>query len=272
MSFINIFVTKNAYINIKNNQLYLENNGRIADFPLEDVNAIMIENLSTTITTYSLSKFAEYGILVYICNQTHLPCGIVLPYMEHYQTKSQYDLQINISKPLKKQLWQTLIKNKIKNQNDVLNMCGGKDELRPLFEKVLSGDSKNNEAKASLIYFKKLFGRDFVRRDEIPINIFLNYGYSIIRGLIARSVVVHGLTPFLGLFHCNAYNQFNLADDLIEVFRPIVDLFVKVKLENAFELTTQIKGELFGILNIDVRIEGQKNTINNAWTCLSKVM
>ncbi len=264
MPFINIFVSKNAYIYTKNNQLYLENNGDKVDYPLEDINAIMIENLNTTISTYSLSKFAELGILVYVCDQTHLPCGVMLPFMKHYQTVSQYEFQVNASKPLKKHLWQTIIKNKIKNQNDVLNLCGGKDELKALFESVASGDSTNNEAKASLIYFKRLFGSEFVRRKDCSTNSFLNYGYSILRGLISRSIVMHGLTPFLGLFHHNVYNQFNLADDLIEVFRPVVELYVKIRLKNEQELTTKIKGELFGIINIDVKIENQKQTVSNA--------
>ncbi len=264
MAYINIFVSKDAYVYTKNSQLFFENEEKKVDYPLEDINCVMIENLNTTISTYSLSKFAEFGILVFICNQNHLPCGVVLPFMEHYQTLSQFEFQNNLSKPLKKQIWQTIIKNKIKNQNDVLNMCGGCDELKQLQDSVVSGDATNNEAKASLIYFKKLFGNGFVRRDDNVINAFLNYGYSIIRGLIARSVVVHGLTPFLGIFHSNSYNQFNLADDLIEVFRPLVDLFVKIKLDSELELTTEIKAKLFGVLNIDVIVDNQKQTVNNA--------
>lgn len=264
MGYINVFVSSDAYIYVKNNQMILENNNNKLDYPIEDINAVMIESLNTTISTYTLSQFSENGILVYICNKNHLPCGIVLPYVEHYQTLSQFNLQTGLSKPLQKQLWQSIIKNKIKNQNDVLNACGVYDKLKPLADSVLSGDSTNNEAKASLIYFKELFGKKFVRRDDNIINSYLNYGYSILRGLIARSIVVHGLIPFLGLFHSNAYNQFNLADDLIEIFRPIVDMFVKFKLLNEFELTPKIKAEIFTILNIDVIIDNQKQTVNNA--------
>lgn len=264
MGYINIYVSKDAYIYVKNSQLFLENKDKLIDYPLEDINSIMIENLNTTISTYTLSKFAELGILVYVCNQVHLPCGVILPFCEHYHTLSQYNFQVSISKPLQKQLWQDIIKNKIQNQNEVLNICGGNDRLKFLYEGVLSGDSSNNEAKASLIYFKELFGKEFVRRDNNNINVFLNYGYSVIRGLIARSIVVHGLTPFLGLFHSNNFNQFNLADDLIEIFRPLVDLFVKIKLIDKTELNSYIKAEIFGVLNIDVLIDGQKQTVNNA--------
>ncbi len=264
MGYINIFVSKDAHIFVKNSQLILENIEKTVDYPLEDINSIMIEDLSTTISTYTLSQFANNGILVYICNQNHLPCGVVLPFCGHYHTLSQYNYQAGISKPLQKQIWQSIIKNKIKNQNEVLNYLGKKDILKEIYESVSSGDRSNNEAKASLIYFKELFDRGFVRRDDNPINAFLNYGYSIVRGLIARSIVAHGLMPFLGIFHSNNYNQFNLADDLIEVFRPLVDLFVKINLSQEEEMSPRIKSELYGIINIDVVIDGQKQTLNNA--------
>ena len=265
MGYINIFVSKDAHVFVKNNQLFLENNDNRVDYPLEDMNSIMIENLGTTISTYTLSKFAEYGILCFICNQNHLPTGVVLPFCEHYQTLSIFKNQVEATKPLQKQLWKTIIENKIGNQNEVLNICGGADSLKKLKETVLSGDSTNNEAKASLLYFKELFGKDFVRRDDnVSINGFLNYGYSIVRGFVARSIVVHGMQPFLGIFHSNQYNQFNLADDLIEIFRPIVDLYVKIYLSHEKELSTKIKSELFNIINLDVMIDGQIQPLSYA--------
>ncbi len=265
MGYINVYVSSNAHLFVKNSQLFLENETAKVDYPLEDVNCVMIENLNTTISTYTLSKFAENGILCFICNQNHLPSGVVLPFCEHYQTLSHFNNQISASKPLQKQLWQKIIKNKIKNQNDVLNMCGGNDSLMFLQESVLSGDSSNNEAKASLIYFKELFGKEFARRDDsIGINACLNYGYSIVRGFVARSIVVHGMQPFLGIFHSNQLNQFNLADDLMEIFRPVVDLYVKVYLSDVKELTPQIKAELLNLMNYDVLIDGQKQTVSYA--------
>jgi len=257
-------VSNKARIFVKNNQLYLENENNKVDYPLEDVNAVMVENLETTISTYTLSKFSEYGILAFICGSTHIPCGVLLPFCGHYQTLSQHELQMNISKPLQKQLWQAIIKNKIGNQNDVLNICGGEDDLKILQEKVQSGDSGNFEAKASLIYFKKLFGNKFIRRNENPINSFLNYGYTIIRGAVAREVVVCGLMPFLGINHHNQFNQFNLADDLMEVFRPIVDLYVKIYLIDEKDLNTDTKYKLFNLLRYDVVIDEQKQTLSHA--------
>lgn len=264
MGYINIFVSNDAHICVKDNQLTLQNKFQKVDYPLEDINSIMIESLATTLSTYTLSKFAEYGICCFVCNQNHLPNGVLLPYCEHYQTLLQYNTQISTPKPLQKQLWQTIIKNKIQNQNLALEFVGKKDLLKNLQQSVLSGDSTNNEAKASLIYFKELFGDYFKRREDNNINAFLNYGYSILRGVIARTITVHGLMPFLGVFHCNQYNQFNLADDMIEVFRPIVDLYVKTQLFDVKNLDTQTKGELFGLLNYNVLVEGQIQTVSYA--------
>ena len=169
-----------------------------------------------------------------------------------------------MSKPLQKQLWKNIIENKIKNQDRVLNLIGKNGVLKELGDTVLSGDSLNNEAKASLIYFKELFGENFIRRDEEnSINAFLNYGYSIIRSFIARSIVSHGLMPFLGVFHCNQYNQFNLADDLVEVFRPLIDLFV-IKNYKGQILDSKEKAKLLNLVNYNVLIEGQIQTLSYA--------
>lgn len=265
MGYINIFVSSEANLSIKANQLVLKNSTDEIDYPIEDVNSIMVENQYSNLSTFTLSKIAQHGILLYVCDSSHLPCGVMLPFCQHYQTLSCFNFQNDCSKPLKKQLWQTLIKNKIANQNDVLNMCGGGDELKPFINKVLSGDSSNIEATASLIYFKNLFGKDFKRRDDgTAVNDFLNYGYAIIRGFVARSIVVHGLTPFLGINHKNQFNQFNLADDLMEVFRPIVDLFVKVELSDEPKLSRDAKRKLFGIINIEVLVGNQRQSLSYA--------
>lgn len=265
MGYINIFVNNKAKLTIKNNQLFLQGETKQADYPLEDVNCVMIDNPNSAVSFATLSKLAEYGILTYVCNDSHLPNGVMLPYYNHYQTLAVYNKQIAMSKPLQKSLWQTIIKNKIQNQNIVLNLLGHKDKLKFLANNVLSGDTTNNEAKASAIYFKLLFGKDFSRKnDKMAINSMLNYGYAIVRGIVARSVVCHGLLPFLGIFHHNQFNQFNLADDLIEVFRPLVDLFVSTELKDRTELDSKTKFSLCDLINYDVIFDGKKQTLNNA--------
>lgn len=265
MGYINIFVNSEAKINIKNNQLTLKSADKSVDYPLEDVNSVMIDNPNTVISFSTLSKLAEFGILAYVCDEKHLPNGVLLPFYNHYQTLTIYNYQIDMPKPLQKNLWQTIVKNKISNQNEVLNLIGCRDKLKPLSSTVLSGDSSNNEAKASAIYFKSLFGKNFTRKNELlSINSMLNYGYAVVRGCVARSVVTHGLLPFLGIFHHNQFNQFNLADDLMEIFRPLVDLFVKCELKDKLELTPAVKFSLCDLINYDININGQKQTLNNA--------
>lgn len=264
MGYINVFVSKEANISIRNNQLTLISKDKKMDYPLEDMNSLMIENLQTNLSTYVLSKLSEYGIITFICDSSHLPCGIILPFCQYYQTLSNFEYQLNASRPLQKQLWKTLVKNKIANQNQVLNICGGNDNLKTIYDKVLSGDTTNCEAQASVIYFKELFGKNFKRREDNNINAFLNYGYSIIRGFVARTICAHGLQPFLGVNHKNQFNQFNLADDLMELFRPLVDLFVKVHLAEETELSSYIKGRLYNIINLEVDVNGQKQAVSYA--------
>ena len=264
MAYINIFVTKDAHINIKDRWVVLKNPQKSCEYPLEDINSVMIENLTSTISTYTLSKFAENNILVFVCDSSHLPSGLLLPFSSYYRPFAVYKNQISISKPLQKQLWQQIIKNKINNQNEVLNRFGNKDALKKYLDNVLSGDNKNSEGVASQVYFRKLFGKDFTRDNDDIINALLNYGYSIIRGFVARSVTVHGFIPFLGLFHKNEFNAFNLADDLMEVFRPLVDLFVKTNFSEIKNFSSLEKSAIYNIINIDVDIEGQKQSVCNA--------
>ncbi len=264
LGYINIFASSKAHVSVKNEQLVLTNEQKQIDYPLADVSSVMLENRESSISIYALSKLATYNILVFICDETHLPNGVVLPYNSYYQTLTQYNLQMKMPKPLQKQLWQALVKNKIANQNQVLNLCGGYDELKPLIGAVLSDDSTNVEAKASLVYFKALFGNQFVRRDDNVINACLNYGYAIIRGFMARSITAHGLLPFLGIHHANQLNNFNLADDLMEVFRPVVDLFVKQKLSAVIELTPAVKAELYNLMNVEVSVGRARYSLDYA--------
>ena len=265
MAYINVYVSTGANIFIKNKQLYLQNKQLEQTYPLEDVNSVIIENLQTTITTYTLSQFAKYKILCFVCDSSHLPTGVVLPFCNQYQTLTNYNYQTEIAKPLCKQLWKQIIENKIKNQNYVLKYFKKEADLTFLQESVLSGDSNNNEAKASLIYFPNLFGVDFVRRNDAdPINAFLNYGYAILRGFIARSIVAHGLMPFIGIFHANQFNQFNLADDLIEVFRPVVDMYVAKNFNSSVIMNSLTKAQIYNLVNCNILVDGNKYSISYA--------
>lgn len=263
MGYINIFVSRNATINIKNKQLFLRADSDETSYPVEDINSVMIENLQTIISTYTMSYLAQNNVLVYFCDEKHLPCGCVLPYNNFYKPLEIYQAQVNMPKPLQKQLWQTVIKRKIKNQAAVLKMCcKNNSRVSAYIASVQSADSTNAEGSAANAYFKELFGNTFSRDNEIDINAFLNYGYTIIRSAIARDIVSKGLTPFLGINHKNKLNAFNLADDLIECFRPTVDLYTYEHREDKFDM--KHKADLYNLLNHDVMVNNAKYSISYA--------
>ncbi|MDN5278712.1 MAG: CRISP-associated protein Cas1 [Clostridiales bacterium] len=226
--------------------------------PLEDISSIIIENLQTSISGKLLSDLAESGISLFTCNDKHTPNGVLAPFMCHSRQLAVARLQLEISEPFKKRLWKSLVVGKILNQARCLDLAEkeGAKTLRSVSESVLSGDSDNREAYAAKLYFEFLFGNQFKRGDEDCINAYLNYGYAIYRGIIARHLSSHGLIPCFGIFHRSTQNPFNLADDLIEPFRPIIDLYVATKMSGS-ELTPDKKRELVSTLNLLTRVKKQ---------------
>lgn len=262
MAFLNLFVGSECKIRIKNGQLVLKNDVKQEDFPVEDINAVIIENLQTNVSLYTLSFLAKNNVAVFVCDEQHLPCGYFLPFNSHYNQTKMFKIQTDLPQPLKKQLWQEIVRHKIANQNACLLLCRRRGVLEDLIKQVKSHDNTNVEAVAANKYFKMLFDAKFSREKECDINSALNYGYSILRGVIARNIVAHGLLPFLGLKHSNVFNNFNLADDLIEVFRPFVDLFVYQNSEMPFD--TNYKMKLLNLLNYDCKIANGNYTISYA--------
>ena len=262
MAFYNLFVANDAHISVKNNQLKLKNKEKEETYPIEDINSIVLENLQTNITTYTLSKLAQSKVVVYFCDEKHLPCAYLLPYYSHFSQSKTFETQINLPVPLRKNLWKEIVRHKIQNQNICLKLCGKKEMLTPYLKKLKSDDASNMEAVSASVYFKELFGDKFTREQDNSINSALNYGYAIIRGAVARSIVGHGLLPFIGLKHSNTFNNYNLADDLMEVFRPYVDLCVFENYDLKFNL--DYKAMLYNLLNCDCEIGGAKYTLSYA--------
>lgn len=264
MGFINVFVASDAHISVENRQLVLSGEKQMR-FPLEDINSVVIENRNTQLTTCAISEIAAAGGVLYVCDDKHLPTTVVLPSSTHYRKLKAVRAQINASKPLVKQLWQKIVKAKIVNQAECLRLCG-KPEYEKVFalsKRVLSGDSENREAEAVAVYFKALFGKDFVRAAENNINFTLNYGYAVMRGLVARTIATHGFEPSLGIFHCNELNPFNLADDLMEPLRPIVDLFAFAH-SPEYASESLYKKEICNLMNCDVNSGGERHGVVNA--------
>ncbi|MDR2033893.1 MAG: type II CRISPR-associated endonuclease Cas1 [Helicobacteraceae bacterium] len=237
-----------------------------ATVSFEDIAVIILNHRQITITHPVLSACSEYGIALFSTAENGLPNGVFLPFSAFSRTSKMLRLQLNVAKPIAKRAWASIVKAKIINQAKTLALMGkNADRLFVMSEKVRSADADNMESQAASFYFAELFGDHFNRRNENAINSALNFGYAIFRGAIARNLVAHGLNPELGLFHHSELNAFNLADDLIEPFRPIVDLwvakeiFAKNRSFNAPE-----KAALVTLLNADVQMSNGKTAAINA--------
>lgn len=261
-----ILVTREASIHQRNSQLYISTETDI-HVPIEDVDVLVIENQAVNITQKVLSSLVDNGSLVIICDSNHMPNGILMPYCATVRRLSTIRLQFEQPKPKIKRLWQLIVKQKILNQGSCLKYSNLSDVISVFSNSVASNDKDNIEAIAARKYFKILFGKFFARRDcTNNVNAILNYGYSIFRACISRSLSIHGLEPCLGIFHHSELNPFNLADDLIEPFRPIIDLYVSNELikNNDIELNPNVKKDLISLLTFDVEIDGAFQPISYA--------
>jgi CRISPR-associated protein Cas1 len=218
-----------------------------------------------------MAKLLENNTALITCNQKHHPIGLQLCLDGHTLQSQKFKVQIAASAPLKKQLWQQTVVAKIQNQAALLSAERAESKyLVKLADTVKSADSTNNEAKAALYYWKHIFPDflQFTRDPEgMPPNNLLNYGYAILRAIVARSLVASGLLPTLGIFHRNQYNAYCLADDIMEPFRPFADQVVCkiIRMNGKFlEMTPAMKTDLLSIPAMDVMIDGQKSPLMNA--------
>lgn len=261
MQFRNIFISNPAALSIRDGQLAIRQDN-IVTLPLEDISGILIDSPQVSITAYTLSQLALQGTTVYFTDQKHLPAALLLPMNQFSRQKKMLMQQFEMSKPLKKQLWQSIVRQKIRNQAICLELMDqdGSGALYEMVDHVRSGDSSNVEATAAAFYFKHLFGSEFTREQESLVNAMLNYGFAILRGAIARNLVVHGLEPCLGIHHHSELNRFNLADDLIEPYRPLVELYTAscVSAHDSGDLTPKLKQSLFSLTNYLVQQSGKR--------------
>ena len=262
-----------AYLKTKNEQLLIELDEmeEPKTVPIEDIGLVILDHQQITITQAVMAKLLQNNTALITCDHTHHPVGLQLCLDWHTLQSQKFKAQINASSPLKKQLWQQTIMRKIENQAVLLAIERAENKyLLNLAATVKSGDSSNNEAKAASYYWKHIFP-DFLQfkreREGQPPNNLLNYGYAILRAVVARSLVASGLLPTLGIFHRNQYNAYCLADDLMEPYRPFVDKIICgiIRGNGKFlEMTPLMKKELLQIPAMDVVIEGQKSPLMNA--------
>ena len=264
-----ILVSKPCKLSMKNRQfVYEPKDEPIIQVPLEDITVIVLETNQAIVTTALLSNIAESNIALFSCDNYHMPNGLFTPFHQHSRLSQIAHIQVDMKAPLKKQIWQKIIIQKISNQARLLRYFNKDDfQVSVLENKVKSGDSENLEALAARRYWSLLFD-DFTRDQKAfdPRNIALNYGYAILRGAVARSLVSHGLLPTFGVFHRSELNAYNLADDMIEPFRPMVDMVVKkLEIEDALDvhLGIEVKSALLNVLVMEMKLNDENILILN---------
>ena len=271
------------YLILRNAQLVLhipevENNKTLPEaikkeaertIPIEDIGVVVLDNRRITITSGAMEALLENNCAVITCNQKSMPVGLLLPLCGNTTQNERFRSQLEASLPLRKQLWQQTIKQKILNQEHVLRINTDQETkcMRVWSNDVRSGDSDNLEARAAAYYWRNVFTTypNFVRdREGTPPNNLLNYGYAILRAIIARALVGSGLLPTLGIHHHNRYNAYCLADDIMEPYRPYVDQLVLDIIQCNLEIsdiTRDLKMQLLGIPMLDVVINGKRSPL-----------
>lgn len=260
-----ILVESKTAISTKNQQLVLKSEIRESTIPIEDIGFLVLDNSEIYLSIPAMNLLIENNTAVIVCNTNHLPNGMFLNLNSHHIQQEIFKNQIDATAPLKKQLWQQTIVEKITNQGILLEkITGRKNSLPFLASKVLSGDTTNMEGVAASQYWKSFFEQEFKRErfGDYPNN-FLNYGYAILRAATARALSASGLLNTLGIHHKSKYNAFALADDIMEPFRPIVDEAVYTIMQNyeEQELNTAIKAELLQILTRTVYFKDEKSPL-----------
>lgn len=264
MGYRNIVIASDASLSVKNNQLVVLNTER-NQIPLEDINSIVLENQQSRISLAALQQLVADHVTVYLCDAQHLPSAVILPFYQNSVNAVIIQLQEKLSMPREKQIWKQIVVEKILNQGRCLRERGdaeGYHYLAELSKTVTSGDIHNVEATAARYYFKRAFGENFSRSGEDGRNSGLNYGYAIMRGLIARLLTGYGFLVIKGIHHGNKYNNFNLADDFMEPLRPIVDLFILENMKEDDTLTPALKHSLVNLLGTDVISGGQVHSVS----------
>lgn len=265
MGWRSILISRPARLRREHFSLAIEQE-QTAFVPFEDIAVIVLNHREINLSHPVLSACAEYGIGLYATGSNHQPSGVFLPFLQHARTNRLLRKQLNINRPLAKQAWANIVRRKIENQSACINLSAsqGKSRLDSYARRVRSGDPENLEGQAAAFYFPQLFGTGFHRGEERWVNAALDYGYAVMRGTIARGLVAHGLHPTIGLFHDSEQNAFNLADDLIEPFRPIVDLHVRKRASTIEgDLTPEDKAGLVALLNVDVGMpQGRMSTLS----------
>lgn len=264
MSWRTVVITRQAKLEEKLNYLYVRDAQSTTKIHLSEISVLMIESTAVSLTASLLCELSKRKIKVIFCDEKRSPQSELISYNDGCDTSLKLKKQIAWTEDFKKAVWTEIVREKILMQANLLYEMK-KDECDMLYryiDEICFGDSTNREGHAAKVYFNSLFGKDFTRQNDSPINAALNYGYSLILSCFNREIVALGYTTKLGLFHDNMFNCFNLSSDLMEPFRPLVDREVCTMFGDAFG--KEEKAQLLGVLNQNVQFCGKSQTVANA--------
>ncbi|MCF0106021.1 MAG: type II CRISPR-associated endonuclease Cas1 [Holdemanella sp.] len=263
-----IYVEKCEYLRLYLDNLKVEVKDDSLLFPISDIQILVIDNYKSHLSVPLINKLTENNVCTILCGVDHLPKSYILPMNGHFSASGNISKQIIWDQQRKEIVHAQIVKYKILNQIEILKENNKSFEVcQKLYEfvdEVVPGDKTNREGLAAKMYFRELFGPDFIRFDEDVINAGLNYGYSIFRSLITSIIVAKGYLPNLGVFHKGKNNMFNLSDDIIEVFRPIVDNYVYNNMMEDILFKQDHRDALIQLTNYKISIDSRKQTIANA--------
>lgn len=263
MSWRIIVISKRAKLDYKLDHMVIRKDD-VLKIHLSEISMLIIESTEVSLITALLSELIRRKVKVVFCDEKRNPSSELLPYYGSHDTSSKVRQQASWGEDAKRNIWTEIITEKIRKQNELLNRLGKKEAslLETYIQEIEYNDATNREGHAAKVYFNALFGKDFTRTLEVPINAALNYGYTIILSAMNREIVKSGYITQLGIFHDNMFNSFNLGSDLMEPFRPLVDEEVVKMMPEKFEHDEKI--QLINLLNKTIIINGKEQYLNNA--------
>lgn len=275
MGYRQVIIKKSEKLHFKDNQLIIEKDNNSTKVPLEDINYVLIEDPTTILTTRLLAEFGKNAISLIVCDEKFEPTSIMYPYNYHFKQLDVFSHQLEIDENIKNEFWNQIVQRKIENSIRVLEMTSKEEfpisKLNEYINEVIDGDIKNREGLAAKIYFRSIFGSDFIRFYDDKINAALNYGYTIIASAIIRNLAVYGLNTYLGIHHNSKINNFNLAYDFLEPYRSVVDKFIYDNKDDiVFPLSFDFRKKLIDLLNKEVLHQNKKYTIEYSISLLIK--
>ena len=275
MGYRQVIVRKSEKMHFRDNQLIIEKDGTESKVPLEDINYVLIEDQTTILTARLLAEFGKNAISLMVCDEKFEPTSIMYPYNYHFKQLDVFSHQLEIDDSIKMEFWNQIVKKKIENSIRVLEMTSKEEfpisKLNEYINEVVDGDDKNREGLSAKMYFRSLFGSDFIRFNDDSINAALNYGYTIIASAIIRNLAVFGLNTYLGIHHNSKINNFNLAYDFLEPYRSVVDKYVYDNKDSIiFHLSFDFRKKLIDLLNKEVLHQNKKYTVEYSISLLIK--